>query len=45
MADEIGFHLANERFVEGEYVSITESGKLHTYRVVSVSHLLTTRVR
>ena len=23
----------------GEYVSINEGGKMHTYRVVSVSHL------
>jgi hypothetical protein len=39
LPDEIGSHFANERFVEGEYVSINESGKMHTYRVVSVSHL------
>lgn len=37
--DEIGFHFADERFVGGEYVSINEDGKLHTYRVASVSHL------
>lgn len=37
--DEVGFHFAEERFVVGEYVSINESGKMHTYRVVSVSHL------
>jgi hypothetical protein len=37
--DEIGFHFADECFVAGEYVSINEGGKLHTYRVVSVSHL------
>jgi hypothetical protein len=37
--DEVGFHFADERFVAGEYVSITEAGKMHTYRVVSVSHL------
>jgi hypothetical protein len=37
--DEVGYHFANERFVSGEYVSINESGKMHTYRVVSVSHL------
>jgi hypothetical protein len=39
MPDEVGFHFANERFVNGEYVSISEGGKMHTYRVVSVSHL------
>ncbi len=37
--DLSGFHFADERFVVGEYVSINEGGKLHTYRVVSTSHL------
>jgi hypothetical protein len=37
--DDVGFHFADERFVAGEYVSINESGKMHTYRVASVSHL------
>jgi hypothetical protein len=37
--DEIGFHFADERFVSGEYVSINEDGKWHTYRVVSVNRL------
>jgi hypothetical protein len=37
--DEVGFHFADERFVSGEYVSINEAGKLHTYRVASVAHL------
>ena len=37
--DDVGFHFADERFVTGEYVSINESGKMHTYRVASVSHL------
>jgi hypothetical protein len=37
--DEVGFHFADERFSVGEYVSIKEGGKMHTYRVVSVSHL------
>ena len=37
--DEVGFHFADERFVPDEYVSIDEGGKMHTYRVVSVSHL------
>ena len=31
--------LADERFVAGEYVSINEGGKMHTYRVAAVSHL------
>jgi hypothetical protein len=39
MPDEVGFHFANERFVAGEYVSINEADKMHTYRVESVSHL------
>ena len=37
--DSSGFHFADERFVSGEYVSINEAGKMHTYRVVSASHL------
>ena len=37
--DEVGFHFADERFVAGEYVSINEGGKMHTYRVAAVSHL------
>ncbi|MGZ5872804.1 MAG: hypothetical protein ACXWKP_11915 [Bradyrhizobium sp.] len=37
--DEVGVHLADERFVLGEYVAIREDGKTHTYRVVVVSYL------
>jgi hypothetical protein len=37
--DEVGHHFADDRFVPGEYVSISEDGKMHTYRVASVSHL------
>ena len=37
--NEIELSFANQRFVEGEYVSINENGNMHTYRVVSVSHL------
>jgi hypothetical protein len=37
--DEVGFHFADERFAVGEYLSIKEGDKMHTYRVVSVSHL------
>jgi hypothetical protein len=37
--DDVGFHFGDERFVAGEYVSINEAGKMHTYRVVMVSHL------
>jgi hypothetical protein len=37
--DALGFHFADERFVLGEYVSINEADKMHTYRVASVSHL------
>ena len=39
MPDEVGFHFAEERFISGEYVSINEGGKMHTYRVAAVSHL------
>lgn len=42
LADQIkavGYHFADERFVSSEYVSINEIGKMHTYRVLSVSHL------
>jgi hypothetical protein len=39
LADEAGYHFADERFVVGEYVSINERGKMHTYRVTTVSHL------
>ena len=31
--DEVGVHLADERFVLGEYVAIKEAGKTRTYRV------------
>jgi hypothetical protein len=37
--DEVGHHFADERFVSGEYASIHEGSRMHTYRVVSVSHL------
>jgi hypothetical protein len=39
MPDEVGFHFADERFVSSEYVSISQAGKMHTYRVASVTHL------
>lgn len=39
LPDEAGYHFADERFVPGEYVSIHEGATMHTYRVVSVSHL------
>ena len=39
LPDEVGFHFADERFEVGEYVSINERGKMHTYRVTTVSHL------
>lgn len=38
-SDEVGFHFADQRFETGEYVTINERGKMHTYRVVSVNHL------
>ena len=34
--DEVGFHLGEERFVTGEYVSITRNGATHTYQVARV---------
>ena len=38
--DESAYHLGGEHFVRGEYVSIRDaSGKMHTYRVVSVREL------
>ncbi|MBS0528490.1 MAG: hypothetical protein JSS22_03740 [Proteobacteria bacterium] len=39
LPDEAGYHFAAERFVVGEYISINERGRMHTYRVTSVSHL------
>ena len=39
LPDEVGYHFADERFVVGEYVSLNEGGKMHTYRVTSVSYL------
>jgi len=39
LPDDLGFHFADERFAVGEYVSINEHGKMHTYRVTTVSHL------
>jgi hypothetical protein len=39
LPDEAGYHFAGEHFVAGEYVSINERGKMHTYRVTSVAHL------
>jgi hypothetical protein len=39
LPDEVGYHFADERFVVGEYVSLNERGKMHTYRVTTVSYL------
>jgi hypothetical protein len=39
LSDEAGYHFADEHFVAGEYVSVNEVGKMHTYRVVSVNRL------
>ena len=39
LSDEVGYHFAEERFIVGEYVSINDRGKMHTYRVTTVSHL------
>lgn len=35
--DAAGFRFQNERFVVGEYVSIKEDDRFHTYQVASVS--------
>lgn len=37
--DDVGYHFADERFVVGEYVSLNENGKMHTYRVTTTSHI------
>jgi hypothetical protein len=34
--NEIGFRLGSERFVSGEYVSISRAGIMHTYQVAVV---------
>ena len=36
--DETGYRFQDERFVVGEYLSVLEDDKQHTYRVVSVEH-------
>lgn len=37
--EEVGHHFDSQRFVAGEYVSINEEGRIHTFRVVSVQRL------
>jgi hypothetical protein len=37
-AEEEGFHLEDEHFVPGEYVSIREKEKTHVYKVSTVEH-------
>lgn len=37
--DEVGYRFNEERFVPGEYVSVTEDGGTHPFRVVSVARL------
>jgi hypothetical protein len=39
LPDEVGFHFTDERFNVGEYVSVSERGMMHTYRVSTTSHL------
>jgi mannose-6-phosphate isomerase-like protein (cupin superfamily) len=36
--DESGFHIENERFVPGEYVSIREENRTRLYKVCAVEH-------
>lgn len=38
-AEEVGYRLADERFLIGEYVSIREDERMHTFKVVSVEHV------
>ncbi len=37
--DEAGYRFESERFVVGEYVSIHEADRMHTFRVISVEHV------
>ena len=37
--DAAGYRFADERFTVGEYISIVEMGKPHTYHVVTVERL------
>ena len=37
--DEPGYHLEDERFEPGEYVSIREHDKMHTFQVMSVERI------
>jgi hypothetical protein len=37
--DESGYHLEDERFELGEYVSIREHDKMHTFHVMSVERI------
>jgi hypothetical protein len=37
--EEAGYHFQDERFVEGEYVSVREEGEAHPFRVVRVERL------
>jgi hypothetical protein len=37
--DEPGYRFSDEKFVVGEYVSIEENKKTHTFRVLSVEHV------
>lgn len=37
--DEIGFRLGEERFVQGEYVSVAREGTMHTYQIKLVERI------
>lgn len=37
--DAAGYHLSDEHFLAGEYVSIAENDGSHTYRVITVEEL------
>ena len=37
--DDVGYHFSDEKFVVGEYASITDRDVVHAFRVVSVAPL------
>jgi hypothetical protein len=37
--DEAGYHFQDERFLVGEYVSVREGDRQHSYKIISVEHL------
>ncbi len=37
--DAAGYHFADENFIVGEYISVIEDNRPHTYRVITVERL------